>query len=79
MKETEVTIIQEDGKHYGYMFWRGLEVKEEIDPMVFEMTEQKQKYWFRKNIVSLERKMKALRVDYPLGARHWNERTIEVT
>lgn len=73
MKETEVTIIQEDGIHYGYMFWRGLEVKEPIDPIVFEMSDSKQKYWFRRNLVILEKKMNNLRKDFPFGAKHWNQ------
>lgn len=67
MNDAEVAIIEEDGKKFGCMYWKGLEVKEEICPIVFEMTEQRQKYWFRRNLVVLERRMKALRREFPNG------------
>lgn len=37
--------------------WQGLEFHEELDPIIFEFTEEKQKYWFRKALVKLEKQL----------------------
>lgn len=39
------------------MRWEGLEFHEPLDPIVFEFTEEKQKYWFRKALVKLEKQL----------------------
>lgn len=38
--------------------WNGIEFHEELDPIIFEYSEEKQKYWFRRALVKLERKLK---------------------
>lgn len=37
--------------------WQGLEFHEELDPIIFEFTEEKQKYWFRKALIKLEKQL----------------------
>lgn len=38
------------------MRWEGLEFHEPLDPIIFEFSPEKQKYWFRKALVKLEKK-----------------------
>lgn len=64
----EVTVIQEGDKTFGVMVCdigpeKALAVREEIDSMVLTLPKEKQRYWFRRNLEVLERKMRRLLAD----------------
>ncbi len=54
----DVTIEWLGGKPTAVIRWDGLEFHEELDPIIFEFSEEKQKYWFRKALVKLEKQLK---------------------
>ena len=54
----DVTIEWLGGKPVAILRWEGIEFHEELDPIIFEFSEEKQKYWFRKALVQLEKQLK---------------------
>lgn len=54
----DVTIEWLGGKPTAILRWEGIEFHHELDPIIFEFSEEKQKYWFRKALVQLEKQLK---------------------
>lgn len=58
---SEVTVIEEDGRHYGVLVVSGKEFREPLAEALLQLPEEKQRYWMRRCIDRLEQKAKAWR------------------
>ena len=58
---SEVTVIEEDGRFYGVLVVDGQEFREPLCEVLNQLPIDKQKYWMRRCIVRLEQKAKAFK------------------